>query len=241
MSQQPYQQPPHAGQYNAAPQSKSGCMKYALIGCLGILVLSTIIGCLGGYWLYNSGRSLIADSMSNVMKSAVAEMNLPESQSQEIQEQIDHVGGYFKDGTLGLADFGDLAKRLQESPVYGAGMTQLFKIRFLEHSGLSEEEKAAGIHDLSRLVHGVQTRQITSDDMNPLTQSMLEQRGSNQRLKETMTDSEIRGFLMQAKQLADSKNLPVAELQEVDYASDFKKIVNDFLAEKGLKPLPETK
>lgn len=208
-------------------QKTGGVFKYLLIGCLGIIIVSVLAMVIGGYWLYKNARSLGADIVNNASREVINSSQLPADQKQRMISRIEKVSQDFKDGKITMEQLAEIAERIGNSPMISMGMVYFFEQNYVEPSGLTAEEKADARRTLERLARGVYEKSITESEMNALTAPLMEP-GANgkDKLKDKITDAELRDFLTRTKTQVELANVP-DEAFEVDMAAELDKVINE--------------
>ena len=197
-------------------QPKKSWVGSCLIGCLIVGAISLVI-CAGvGFYLYKQGPTLMVQGSREVVKALLDESELPEEERVAILSQFDRVGDAFISGELNMQGLGELIQELVESPVMALPMIQAIDAKYLENSGLTEEEKTAARETLQRVISGVMSDKFEQFDIKSLTRHVMEHPNSTdpaqqQKLKSSLTDEELREFISDAKKLCDEKEIQAEE------------------------------
>jgi hypothetical protein len=211
------------------PPKRSGwqnCLIGCLVVCGGIGLLVVIFA----IWVAYNWRNWAATGVSEVAKQAIAESDLPAEEKVEIQAQVDRVAGAFRDGQMSMEQLGLLIEKLVQSPLMTSLMVTVVDTKYLDKSGLNDEEKAAGRVTLQRFTRGAVDEKIPQPEIDAVV-DMVGTRDPDGgfELKETLTDDELRAFFAAAKDAADKAGIP-EQPETVDPSDEFKRIVDEALA-----------
>lgn len=229
--QQPYVAPPGSSHQPEKKNSWSGC----LIGCLVVFGLCCVL-CTGvGFYAYSNFSTWVTSAARQAVKAMLEDSDLPPQEQTDILAQFDRVADAYKDGQLTLQELGEAMQDLVESPLFGVVMLQAVETKYLDPSGLSEEEKSEAKRTIMRVVRGTIEERFSQQELETLTNQFLSnpQRTPDEqpRLKPSLTDEELRSLLADAKDLVDSKEIP-DEDYEVKISKVVQDIVDDVLSEK---------
>jgi hypothetical protein len=205
----------------------SGCLK----GCLIALVVLGILAVVLGVVVYLNWRNWYASMMSAVGTQLVESSDLPEQEKREVLEQVNRVAKEFRSGQISGPQLGILMQNLVRSPVITAMMASVVDQKYLQGSGLSDDEKAAGRQSVRRLVRGMVDGKIAQASTDSIMQHIATRGAPNEpwTLKPTVTDGELREFLAAAKTEADKAEIP-AEPAEFDPSDELKKVIDATLS-----------
>lgn len=221
---------------SAAP-NKGGCGigSCLLIGCLGIVLVSILVPCIGGIWFYYNGGKMIAGTARNMIVQVIEQSELEADDKKEVITQVDRVVDAYKQGKITMEDLGKVMEELAKSPLLPLAMIYGVDEKYIKPSGLTDEEKQEARLTLQRVARGAFEKKINEQELEPLLDEVSYKTGSNnqRQFKDTLTDAELKQFLGKAKQLADDKGLPEEEFK-VKIGSEFKKAVDEALKGKGL-------
>jgi hypothetical protein len=210
-----------------------------LIGCLVIVVVGLVIAGLTAYWISQNWRDWTATAGSQGIMQAVNASDLPPQEKQEIEVQVNRVADAFGDGSLSVDQLRTIFERLVQSPLMASRVVTAADAKYINRSGLSEEEKAQGRNALRRFVRGVIDGKIPKSAVDTALAHIAdrEQSGGWQ-LRERVTDDQLRAFLDTARSEADTANMP-AETEVVDPSDEVQRIVDESLNELAEDPIPE--
>lgn len=192
-----------------------------LMGC-GIalaIVLLLLIGV--GVFIAMNWRGWAASGMRQGMTAAIAELPVDDAEKAETQAVVDDFVARFEAGDISMQQLALVMQEITESPVMPAGMAMGVSQAYFKDSGLTAEEQADGRTQIARIAHGLAANTVTQDELRtvlaPIEAGAADsnviqfQLGNRQiRLKapNTVTDDELRAFIAQARQQADSHELP---------------------------------
>jgi hypothetical protein len=212
-------------------------LQTCLMGCLIMFAVLLVIAVLAGLWVRNHWRGWASDLGAVGMKQMVASSNLPVAQQQAIADQIDRVADGFKSGRLSVEQMGKIMEQISKSPLMASIMASAADKKYIANSGLSDAEKAEGRITVRRFARGVIDhkidREATDATMAPISEP---QSNGNIRLKQIVSDEDLRAFLKAAKEQADKAGIP-EQPETIDAAAEFKKIVDTAMGESGAPPL----
>jgi hypothetical protein len=230
---QPYAQQQFPQQpFPQQPQSGGGCGWFALLGCLGTVVIAALV-CGGGvWWASRNIENLVATGVRQVLVAVINDSELPDQEKAEVITQVDRVVDAFKAKKITDKELQKVFDELQKSPIFAIiGAWGLDKA-YIEPSGLSDDEKATGRRTLERTMRGVIEKKISDQAFRD---AMPRRPGNNQQPApgDRITDEEVRQMLIELKGLADAAGIP-DEGFEVDVGDEVKKVVDTALQGKNI-------
>ena len=116
-------------------------------------------------------------------------------------------------------------------------MLKAIETKYLDPSGLSDEEKEEAKRTIVRVVRGAIEEKLDEDDIEQITKHFLVDSNSDstnrrrQELKSTLTDDELRTLLTEAKDIVDSREVADEEDYDVKLSEVIREIVDESLAE----------
>ena len=196
-----------------------------LIAAAVLLVLALI----AGWFVSRSWRGWIGTLTRTVLEQTLDESSLPEEEKEEIQEQVERVVTAFEEGQLTEAQGEKLMNELVESPLYASVIALTIEKKYFDSSGLSDKEKETGRMTLRRCVRGLFDPDLTEEDADAVLGHIgTQDADGNWVFRDDVTDEELREFLAEAKERADTAG--VAEtVEEVDPSDEIKRIVDSIL------------
>jgi hypothetical protein len=110
-------------------------------------------------------------------------------------------------------------------------MTSAIEKQYLAASGLSAEEKAAGMVSLQRFIRGTVDDKIKQPGIDAAMSHVAVRNpaGGEWKLKQPLTDEELRAFFAEAKKQADEAGIP-EQPEKVDPSEEVRKIVDEALS-----------
>ncbi|TXT36919.1 MAG: hypothetical protein FD138_840, partial [Planctomycetota bacterium] len=197
-------------------------------GCaMGVLLL-ILTGL--GVWIFLNWKPLAADFTKQVAADAVARSSLPADDKARVLKRINQLADDFKTEKVSFEQLKQVIKKIAESPLLPLGMVMAADEKYLKPSGLSNDEKDEGRRTLQRLARGAFEKSIPQNDTQQVMKLVMEPQpgGGNERLKERLTDDELKAFLAKAKEKADAASVP-DEAFEVNIADELEKAIDQVL------------
>ena len=241
-SQQPYQPPKSPGSPfdqtgsgasqgqtpPAEPKKRTGCTCVGcLLGCLGMVVVLTIVAGVGAWW----GVKQIPSLARNVIEKAVNESDLPAEDKQMVLVQVDRLIDGYEQGKVDMQKLGQLVENFSESPLMDLMIAYAAKVKYIDPSGLTAEEKTEAERVLQRVARGVVEEKIPDDELDVALNHISNDLGNGGRqFRENVSDAELRAFIKECKKLADDAEIPEEEYK-VDIGAELKKLVDEALGE----------
>ena len=211
-----------------SPPQSSGCRNVALgCGCAAGVLLLIAVGL--GVWVFQNWKQMAAEFGKKVAADAVAKSSLPKEDKERILKRINSLADDFKSGKVSPQQLGKVMEQIAQSPLLPLGMVMAADEKYLKPSGLSQEEKDEGRRTLQRLARGAFEKTIPQNDTQEVMKLVMEpQPGGGERLKERLTDVELKTFLEKAKEKADDADVP-DEAFEVNIADELEKAIDKVL------------
>ena len=212
----------------APPREKSGCSS-CMTGCgvvaLILVILLVIAGLL--FWVY--GKGWIANAMSTGLAALIEETALPAEEKQQMKEQVNRVTDAFKGDQLSWGELGQLIQQITNSPVMSTLVVSAVEKKYLNSSGLNDEEKEAGRQTLRRFVRGVIDQKINDQQVDAAMAHVADRQADGQwKLRQQVSDEDVRKFLAAAKDAADKAEIP-EEPEAIDPSDELKRIIDGAL------------
>jgi hypothetical protein len=209
----------------------------ALFGCLGAALVVLFLVAAGGIWLYFNAKTLVAGVTRDAMVEVVEESGLPEADKDALIAEIDRLEAGVKEGRIGYEQLARIGRAVVESPLVGSFVVLAAEASYLLPSGLSVEEKEAGRVQLERLAHGMIEERLTEEDLDSALDLISHPNsgdGDSRRLKERLSDDELRAFLAEVERIADASDLPEYPTR-IDLGAELRRIIDETLASPGLE------
>lgn len=219
------------------PASNRG-MSCFLIGCLTTIVICVLLcgGVLLSFWIFKDRIvNLAIDTSRKAAKEAVEDSEMSDADKVIVNQQIDRVAEAYKSGQLSTEQLSRVLESLVESPLFVVAVVYGIEQKYIAPSGLTPEEKTAAHRTLERTARGLYEGKITQQELDPALQHVATKNEEGDwKLKEHVTDEELRAFLAKCNELADSADIP-DEPFTVNIGEEVKKAVD---AELGPAPAP---
>jgi hypothetical protein len=229
---------PYGNQPEAEKKPRSW-LSTCLIGCLVIAVVGLVIAVIAGYWVSQNWRDWTATAGAQGVMQAVNASDLPQQEKQEIELEVNRVAEAFRDGEISVEQVGQIIERLSQSPLMGSIIVTAADVKYINQSGLTEEEKDQGRNSLRRFVRGVVDGKIGESEVEATLAHIADrQQGGGWQLRDRVTDDELRAFLNTAKSQADAANIP-ADPEAFDPSAEVKRLIDESLNEPAEAPLQE--
>lgn len=218
--------------FDPTPPQPSGCRNFAMgCGCAfgGLLLVVVAVS----VWIAMNWKHWAATFTKQAAADAVAKSSLSPDDKARVLKRINQLADDFESGKVSTQQLGRVMERIAQSPLLPLGLVMAADEKYVKPSGLSDEEKDAGRRTLQRLARGAFEKTIPEHDTQEVMKLVMEPQpggGSGERLKERLTDDELKAFLEKAKEKADAANVP-DEPFEVNIADEIEKAID-----KALKP-----
>ena len=207
-------------------QARSNWVPACLVGCLLMFIVSVLL-CAGTAWYVFSHAKRIASNLAREMiVSVVEESDLEVEEKQAIVAQVNRVVEQYQSGKITTEDLGRIMEELAESPLMGAILIKSVEAKYIDPSGLSEEEKADARVTLQRVLRGMYEEQLDPDDLQTAMDYVSYETSDGQRqLKNQVSDDELRAFLQECELRADEAGVP-DESYEVQISEELKRAID---------------
>jgi Asp-tRNA(Asn)/Glu-tRNA(Gln) amidotransferase B subunit len=193
------------------------------IGC-GIIVILIIAGVIV---LSFTWRSVVADMMTQGIRAAVEQSGLNQHEQKGVIDALDRVVKRFEEGKLSAEQLNELARSFFEGELAMVILFRTFSVRYIEPSGLSPEEKEGGKRVLRQFFRGIHEGKVSEDQVKQFFQRFPKQDG---RIKEKLTDAELKGVLSEMQTILAGKEISAEEFK-VDVVEEVNRIVDSILKE----------
>ena len=151
-----------------------------LIGCLGMLGVVMLLVIAAAVWVGRNWRGWAADFGSRAVTQAVASSDLPPQEKVKVQAQVDRVTKGFRDGKLSNVQVSKIMQGVFDSPLLPAFAVIAVDNRYLERSGLSDQEKAEGRKTLKRFVRGMVDHKFNQATIDAVMTNIADRGPNNQ-------------------------------------------------------------
>lgn len=221
--------------YSEAPKKKSG-LSGCLMGCLiafGVLVLLAV---LVGWWASRNWRGFVSGIAAEGINDLVDQSNLPAAEREELKAQAKRVTDGIADGSISTQQMERILTGVFESPLVPMFLVKAVEVKYLDGSGLSEDEKAAGSVTLERYARGVVDKKIDQESIDKVLVYIADKDANGQwQLRESVSDEDLRKFLAEAKQEADAAEIP-EEVEPIDPSEELKKVIDAVIGPAPTEP-----
>ncbi len=210
------------------PTKKSGCgCVSCLLGCLGVSVVLAIVGGIAAWYVVQK----LPDWTRQGIAQAIEESDLEADDKRMVMQQVDRLVDGYKQGKVDIQKLGTLVEDFTKSPLMDLLIAFGAKVKYIDNSGLSPEEKAEAEKTLQRVARGVIEEKITQEQLDVALNHISNKMSNGQRqFKDEVSDEKLREFLKECKRLADEAMVPDEE-HKVDIGGELKKLVDKALGE----------
>lgn len=220
----------------ASPPEPDGCARTAW-GC-GIVAAVVFLALLAvTIWVALSWKRWVVNTARQVAVDVVDRMPLEPDDRRRILAALDRVGDAFVAGRIDGDGLGRVLSGIVEGPLLPLAIVKAAELKYVARSGLPPDEQEAARRTLERAGRGLVERTLGPEDFEELTAPIMEPdprappEDDRRRLKERLTDDELRGFLARLKARIDEAGVP-DEPWVVDVAAEVEKAVERGLAER---------
>lgn len=214
------------------PRPRRSWLTSCLFGCLIIAIVGVVVAAIAAYWVAQNWRDWTARFVSEGINQSIDAANIPEQEKDEIKVQVDRVANAFRDKKISNEQMAVMFEELTESPIFSTIAIYTAEAKYLDPSGLSDEEKAEARIIIQRFVRGAVEGTIEQNSIDAALQHVADRQGDDGwQLRERVTDAELRAFLAVAKTEADKANVP-DEPVEFDPSDEIKRIIDKAMGEQ---------
>ncbi len=204
----------------------TGC-RNAMIGCGVAAVLFAILMVIVGVYLAMNAKRLMADFTVSMASEVIEKAELPPEGKARIKERLNRLADDYKAGRLTNQQVGQIVQKIVKSPLLIIALTTSAEQHFVKPSGLSEDEKQVAHRSLERYARGLFESKFDDKQQEAVMNLLMDEDGEHRKkLKQRMTDEEVRAFLAKVKEVADAVEIP-DEPFEVDIAAEFEKAIDE--------------
>jgi hypothetical protein len=225
---------------DAPPVHSTNWLKGCLLGCLGVVVVLLVLGTVAAIWISRNWKSWAASSMSVAVKQGIDQTDLPAEEKAQINDEINRAADMFADGRLSGEQAARLIQKAMNSPLMTVFVASAAEKKYIDGSGLSEEEKAEAKITLQRFLRGSFDEDIDRSSIDAALRHVSDKQPNGQpQFRDKVSDAELREFLAEAKKAADEANVP-EQPQAVDPSDEVKRIIDEAMTEPvGAPPMFE--
>lgn len=214
------------------PNRWKGC----LIGCLIVFAVLLLAGIIGVIWVSRNLKDWAATGITVAIKQGLEQTDLPPEERAEVMVEVERGAALFREGRISNEQAAFLMQKLVESPLFTAFAASAADKKYIDPSGLSDEEKADASLALQRFARGVIDGKIDQQSMDTVLRHVGTKNGQNWEFKDKIGDDEVRAFVAAAKKTADDAGVAAAP-EEVDPSDEMKRIIDEALANQGGGPV----
>ena len=197
-----------------------------LIGCLGVLGVMMVLIIIAGVWVSRNWKEWASDFSTQAITQVIDSSDLPAEEKGEVKIQVERVTKGFRDGSVSTEQVGMIIQKIVQSPLMPALVVAAIDKRYIEKSGLSDDEKAQGRVALTRFARGVIDEKIGQQGIDAVMAHVADKQPDGKwRLRQQVTDADLRAAMAEAKKFADDAGLP-AEPEKIDPSEEFKRIID---------------
>ncbi len=210
----------------------TGCM----LGCLAVIVLLLVLGTVATVWISRNWRTWFSAGASQAVGQAIDASELPVEEKDQIKVEADRFFAAFREGRVSTEQFGELVQKFMESPLMTTLVASAAEKKYLDNSGLSDEEKADARVTLQRFLRGAIDEKIDRQSIDVALGHVADkQPDGNWRFRDKVSDEELRAFLAEAKKAADDAQIP-EQPEEFDPSDEVKRIIDESMSEPAAAP-----
>jgi hypothetical protein len=220
----------------APPKKKGGCgCVGCMLGCLGTAIVLTVVVGAVGWWAFKQ----VPIWFRSAVDTAVQESDLSDDDKQVVMQQVDRLIEGYQQGKVTTEKAVAFMEEFLDSPLFNLMFAYATKVKLIDPSGLTPDEKRTADRILQRTMRGVIEKKISKDDLNGALDEISDPlEGGGRQFRDPLSDDEIRSFLEECKSIADSAQIPNEDYQ-ADVGGELKKLVDQALGEVAETPLPE--
>lgn len=223
----------------AEPPPKRGCLASCFIGCLIAMVVLLILGGVAVFFITKHWRGWAASGISAAIKQGIEGADLPAQEKAEMGEQIDRVAVAFREGRLSQQQLKTLMRQLIDSPLMTALAASAIESKYIANSGLTAEEKTEGRRTLRRYLRGAVDHEIDQKGMDAAMSHVADRQPDGKwRLRQRVSDEDLRAFFKEAKAQADAAQIP-PEAENVDPSDELQRIIDQALGGRVGPQIPD--
>ncbi|MEK6238169.1 MAG: hypothetical protein N2C14_25935 [Planctomycetales bacterium] len=205
------------------PPRQTNWLLYLGLGCGGFILLTMCL-CGGGvYYAWSQAPTLVR----NFIVQEIEKSEMSAEDKAKAIAQVDRAVDAYKAGKIGAKEL----ERLQEGmePFKSLIMVNAAEQKYIDASGLSDEEKLEGHRVLQRVARGIHDR-TDIEKFEQVLNGIIVQVGENRKIPETISDAELREFLQECKDVADEVGVP-DEPFEVNFPDEIERLMDEVLGE----------
>lgn len=213
------------------PPRKRSTGTTCLIGCLVMFVIGALIVAAIAFWVSQNWREW-ASVGADAINDSIDASDLPAEEKAEIKIEVERLAEAVRGGRISIDELALMFEKLTEWPLMPSINASMAETKYFDRSGLSDEEKAEGRVALHRFLRGMIDEKINQQATDRvLAHIATRQADDTWRLRDQVSDDELRAFLAEAKREADQAAIP-EEPESFDPSDEFKRIIDESLGEE---------
>jgi hypothetical protein len=214
------------------PERRRSWLSTCLMGCLIVAIVGVVLAGIAAYWIAQNWRPWLANFVSKNVYIAIDESDLPQKEKDEIKFQVNRVIDAFRGDRISEEQMRQLFQGLTESPILAIFVVQAAEAKYIDPSGLADEEKAEARVTIQRFTRGAVEGKIDQASVDAALEHIADpQENGGWQLRERVTDAELRAFLAVAKAEADKANVPEEPI-DFDPSDEIKRIIDKAMGEE---------
>ncbi|MFO0791976.1 MAG: hypothetical protein U0805_21145 [Pirellulales bacterium] len=215
----------------SAPERKRSKWMTCAIGCLIFLVIGIVLVAIFLFWLSRNWREFAANIGTQVVNQTIDDSGLPAQEKAEVKEQVKRVADALRQNRISSEQASKFVDLMQKSPLLPMLVVYGIDKGYIVKSGLSEDEKREGRVSLERFTRGMIDKKIDQQGIDAVMSHVADRQGNGEwKMRQQVTDAELRAALAEAKARADAAQIP-AQAEAVDPSDEFKRIIDEVLGE----------
>lgn len=223
---EPTQDAEHTFQVEEEAKGGSGCLR----GCLIALLIVVVLGVIAGVLIARNWRSLMAGGIAAVTEAGIDASGLPPAEKAEVKAEFRRLTDGFQDGSISNEQLQRVMDGIVASPLFAALPVFVLDSGYIEASGLSEDQKAAGRMAVQRFLQGVADGTIPPEKVEAVLAPVADRDADGGwKLREEVTDEQLSAALAAATAAADEAGVP-AEVPGLDVSEEIRKLIDAGLA-----------
>jgi len=219
--------PPESGAGNKSDNT----LKFVLFGCLGSTIVSLILVAFGAYYIWQNSNWFIAKGVRMVAVTTVDQFALPEEDREGVVIEIDRVVDQYLAGHISHQDLSAIMEKIAQSPILPIGMVYFAEQQYLVPARLDQAEHRRASRNLERLARGIFERKIPQERIEHIVSPIMDTKyDGTEKLKERLTDHELRALLERVAVEVDQAKIP-DEPFEVEIVAELRMAIDQSLQE----------
>lgn len=212
-----------------SPNTQNRGCRNAAIGCGVAAVLMAIVGIVITVIIVLNWRTFVSNFTVDLAMQVVDQSEIPQDGKERIRKRLTALAEDFQAGRLSKEQIGAIIEKVVESPLIVIALVKSAETQYVKPSGLDADEKAAAHRTLERFGRGLFEQKIAPQQQDEVMQHVMRDEGEDRKkIKQKMTDDEVRAFLAKAKEAADDAQVP-DEPFDIDIADEFEKAIDAVL------------